>query len=441
VELIINLHGSMQPGCYNPKDFLDILIKGNVKFYDDLSLSHVSNIIKDVIIYGKDDNEAHEIKKRYIKPIIDDRMFVCCIVCDSYFSKKLKAFNNKSGEYLFLTDCNEKELDDNLTTIRQTMSSKLYKLLFVDVTANDASCQSRVMRRKILENSIYDRWIEYGTVYGVSHHAFVSVTGDPLKILSITATVINPFLTQYVELVKIALIQRATILAFSKHASDLASGLNGDGTASEGTLTKIRALGERYAKAHNQVFLFEVTTQEQGVELFDMIEKQLYIERNKGFLDVQLKNLYDVADSIGEKMERDEEKKHSAMLEEENAQAQKHTEMLEKENAEAQKLNNILAAFAIPSIILAILQVIFPMISDASGNWILRSLLILITIVIIIAWVMILHSILKHELSTFLSKYRITAAMLREEIRIFVKWIQIGMKSQKIGKTGKMEGR
>ena len=349
VELRINLSESKKSICYKPREYLDSLKNDSNDFYNKLSLSHVTNIVKDVIMFGKDDIKSHELKKRYIKPIIDDRMFVCCIVCDPNLSNELKSFDDKTGDYLYLSDYKEKQLDENSNDTQQSLSSKLYSLMYVDVSPEYASCQSRVMRRQILKNSIYDRWIEYGTIYGVSHHAFTCVTGDPQEFPSITEIVINPFLTQYVELVKIALIQRATILAFSKHASDLANGFSGDGIASEITLNKIRTLSERYAKAHNQVFLFEVTAQEQGVELFEMIEKQLYVERNKGFLDSQLKNLYDVADSIGEKMERKEER----------------------------RLNIMLAAFALPGLILSVLQLILPMVVDISSPWSCRLKLII----------------------------------------------------------------
>jgi cation transport ATPase len=53
----------------------------------------------------------------------------------------------------------------------------------------------------------------------------------------------------------------------------------------------------KYVKAQNQIFLNDVTLQEQGIELFDMLERELFVDVNKARLDQQIKNLYETARS------------------------------------------------------------------------------------------------------------------------------------------------
>ena len=71
-----------------------------------------------------------------ISPIIDDRMFVCCLIRNDDLSETLK--------------------DDGLYS-----SEQVYRLGFVD--ASDASCPSNRLRCKILDRCVYDRWAPWGT--------------------------------------------------------------------------------------------------------------------------------------------------------------------------------------------------------------------------------------------------------------------------------------
>ena len=50
--------------------------------------------------------------------------------------------------------------------------------------------------------------------------------------------------------------------------------------------------------------LSEVTVQEQGVEIYQMMRKQLYIENNLNDLDMSMNNLRDVSESTNDRLER-----------------------------------------------------------------------------------------------------------------------------------------
>ena len=260
-----------------------------------MTTTYVMRPIQDILDGGLNQitsNKDHIKNKWFIRPIIDDRMFVCCIVSDSAFAKECGIYDREGatclqaelqsrsgrGEYRYLSSCDS--VDDGSNT-----SCKLYQLLFVD--GKCTSCQSHIMRRELLKRCVYDRFIDWGTIHGVSHHAIICVTGDPQYV---TDTVINPFLTEYVELAKIALIQRATILSLSARATEIANQA-GDAKWPE----KCFEFQKDYVTARNQIFLFEVTAQEQGVELFQMLENELYVTENLKKLDVQLENLYELA--------------------------------------------------------------------------------------------------------------------------------------------------
>ena len=238
----------------------------------------------------------------FIQPCIDDRMFVCCLVSDPEFAGRIKGDYAEKKEYAYLGDCGD-SVDDECDI--QTVSSELYRFLFIE---NSSSCNSATMRHELLNDCVNNRWINWGTVYGVTHHSFVCVTGLPDKV---QYNVINPFLTIYVHMARIALAQRATLLALQAEASALAEGLSMDGVVSVGQLGQISTLHEKFVKAQNQILLYEITAQEQGVELFDKLQSQLNIGCGKDELNNQLKNLYSIANINIDKLRLEAEQREA----------------------------------------------------------------------------------------------------------------------------------
>ena len=168
------------------------------------------------------------------------------------------------------------------------LSKSLYEYIYID-KEGDYSAATFSFRKNILNESIYSRWSEYGTVYGVSHTSLVAITGE---FKGVESMIIRPFLTQYVEIAILALVQRASILRFQRQSS--------------GNLKNkdIQDLQKRYINYRNQLHFFEVSSQEQGIELYELIRKQLYIEKEIESLEKNLEILYeksnvDMSNKIG----------------------------------------------------------------------------------------------------------------------------------------------
>ena len=348
---------------YQPQDFLGKLASS---FDDDglstnpayvrgtLKMRYTAPHVRDLLSYPNDPN-TRKLGPEDISPIIDDRMFVCCIVCDEKFGDECRQYDMSGasclqselqphagrGNYHYLTSCDYGDSDTNT-------SCKLYRLLFVE---KDTSCQSRTMRRKLLERCIYDRWIDYGTLHGVSHHAIICVTGSPAKYPPIQASVINPFLTIYTEIAKIVLLQRACILSLSNQVSSLAQLFYAESQKKQNSLNEIQSLQERFVQLQSSLFLSEITTAEQGIEIYQMLENEMYVTENSKKLDAQLHNLYELANLQGEQAEENR----------------------------ARKLERAVAAFGIPALFLTIVQTLYPMFFDrklhGTAPWIWSSCL------------------------------------------------------------------
>ncbi|HBT97216.1 MAG TPA: hypothetical protein DEB25_06105 [Desulfobulbaceae bacterium] len=207
-----------------------------------------------------------------ITPAIDDRMYVVCLCHNDELIKKARIFSG--GEYAYLTDWE--------------CAAELYTFAFIE---NDCTCQSQTMIFELLRQTVYNRWIKYGTVYAATHHSLVCLTTSKAP----EAAVIKPFLNIYTEMAIIALAQRATILALSDDAAKIANKYKPDQRCGQELRNEIARLRDRHIRAQNQILLDEVTVQEQGEELFPMIQNGLFIGRSNDKLGGQLENLYAIA--------------------------------------------------------------------------------------------------------------------------------------------------
>ncbi len=204
-----------------------------------------------------------------IKPIIDDRMFVCCLIRNDTFSQTLKEGGLFSSE-------------------------EVYRLAFVD--ANWASCPSERKRREILERCINDRWAAYGTADVITHHSIFRFTGESEEIMN---SVVNSFNNMYVQLAAGALLQRASIMHFSNKCAQLSKQINGSLNTKKGITAplkrEIEKLNAEFVDAENCIFLDQLSAQEQGIEEFDMLRRELYIDTSLEALRQKVKALYDLA--------------------------------------------------------------------------------------------------------------------------------------------------
>lgn len=293
---------------------------------DDISFTFVMNPLQTLLDgAGKDngktfittnykhiENPPDNNNRFYIKPCVDDRMFVCCIVRDDKLSNELKGIGNDNIVYL---DGLEKTLIKSGGEVKDlqgevhdsymegwadetTLSSRLYKFFYIE---KDLSCQSPVMRGNIMKKSVYDRWIQAGTIYGLTHHSICCITSDSDAVIY---SVVNPFLIEYVQMAVLVLIQRSVILMLEDEAATVSNKFIEDKFVSENDIHEIGCLQAKYVKVKNQMFLSEVTTQEQGVELYEMLREQLYIEKNMNDLDSSMSNLRDVSEITNDRLER-----------------------------------------------------------------------------------------------------------------------------------------
>ena len=264
-----------------------------------------------------------------IVPVIDDRMFVCCLADNTDLSNEIKeaspdAIIERSGkiekdesqkekdESQKDKDENQKEKDENKKVeytdaiknrlfTKADLSDAVYALSFID--ADEASCGLE-MRRSILRRCVYHRWQQVGTIDVITHHSFVRIVGNAPDY------VIKPFITQYVYLAIGALMQRAEILWLSDRSAALSREYfqlrDASGKIDNKTISaRLTELKRRYVYAQNNIFLNQLTVEEQGVEEFEMLKRELYIDDSLEKLDRSINSIYDFTSEFAESEENE----------------------------------------------------------------------------------------------------------------------------------------
>ena len=220
-------------------------------------------------------------KQFYIEPAIDDRMFVCCCLIDEDYTNSFIHGGEKGREqthdWRFLSDWEK--------------GRELYALTNID--GRNATCQNRVMLDQCFEEQLYLRWIEYGTIYAVTSHAMVCLTSPKVE-----DEVVNPFLLLYVPMCMLVLAQRASLIAFDSRSTAIVCE-NGDRRREE-----LIKLVEDFAGFQGQLLLPEVTSQIQGIELYEQLQKMLFIEKLENNIQGQLSNLYEINEAAHERRQK-----------------------------------------------------------------------------------------------------------------------------------------
>ncbi|MCB0573357.1 MAG: hypothetical protein KDC61_02175 [Saprospiraceae bacterium] len=201
-----------------------------------------------------------------ISPVLDDRMFVVCWYGNDDYANSIDTRS-------FSTPSDKRDW--------------WYKFVFVD--GGGKTCQNEDMTLKLLREHSNLRWGDYGTLYGVSRYSFVCLTGslDTLKAYNV-AYIPTHIQTNYFKLAELALLQRGCVLRFSDEVtaiSDLPKNNRALGA-------HVSSLYKQYIRFVNKIYFREVTAQEQGIELYDLLQKHMRIESQVKDLEKEVGELH-----------------------------------------------------------------------------------------------------------------------------------------------------
>ncbi|MDZ4679325.1 MAG: hypothetical protein SH848_17650 [Saprospiraceae bacterium] len=201
-----------------------------------------------------------------ITPALDDRMFLMCLTFNSDLLENLGLYQEIEQRYKW----------DN--------SDDWYRYIFVDGDKNP-TIANRFMKQGLLKSATYDRWVELydqdqkyaGQLYGISRYSFVGLVADNWFNENI---IYHHFSNHYFQLSLLALMQRASVLSFSAEAAWISDHLPKARSLRATTIDNIADLYLAYMKFVQKMYFREVTPQEQGLELYNLLQAQLNIKEN-----------------------------------------------------------------------------------------------------------------------------------------------------------------
>ena len=224
---------------------------------DDIKLTDISNVIREVLCYRGDYNISPI-------PILDDRMYVMCIAKDS------KA----------IIECTDEG------------SKSAYEFAHID-PAGECTCHDKGMRKELLDKALYKRWCDWNSYYYITNYSFMYLTED-----DVPPHLVESFLTQYYQMGCLTIAQRASIMNFKREVTSIAAGLEKKGkTLSMPSVNSIMDLQERFVAFESQLFFDEVSSEQQAIEIYDMLKQALLIEKEKDSLKSQLESMYTISDT------------------------------------------------------------------------------------------------------------------------------------------------
>lgn len=275
--------------------------------YASLAEQYQNNHLYDIQPVFIDRLLGDEIKRKYqfskFHSVLDDRMFACCYVNDTNVIKDLKKYNYSEKEYACYLPA-RMELDAKHNT-----SGLLYAYSFIDSSLDDCTCQNIELRKEKLKDHIYARWIDYGTIYGFNEYAMTCISGVDNK--GTYDILRKSFLTQYIEMAKLCLMQRACINVIENDIVEACKLLQDSGNKGIEQVTKA---WKKYIIFQSELFLPEVTFQEQGVEIYAYLKKFLKINELQEKIGNEMDNLHEYTDVLENKREAEHEGKVTSAM-------------------------------------------------------------------------------------------------------------------------------
>ncbi len=264
-----------------------------------------------------EEKEDCEKEKYIISPIIDERMFVI----STYFNRNTQKYNNISKYYPF------DKIHDYYTIEEEEKEAieMWHNYLFID---SWMTCQSDKMTRRILRECTYERWQNFGTMYGMTSFSFVALL-DCTKPNFFADNILSVHMrTIYQDMIMLVLIQKACMQRFEEGISNIFNGKE-----DKDDIKKVEMIEREYAsylKFMKTIYFREVTPQTQGIEMYEMFQKRLRVAENVEELRNDIVELQNYGRLIYEK------------------KANEKAEELSKRNQETDKKINLITILGLP---------------------------------------------------------------------------------------------
>ncbi len=265
--------------------------------------------------------------KVYLRPVLDDRMFVVSWYGNRQLAKNLGKVSTHPD--LIIDGQDIRDNRKNNTFYSYETSNWWYSYIYNDTSPMHTN---KFQKQELLKNQTYSRWVENNTLYGMSRYSLVMLTSDFSDLEKYGVTyLVRHLQSMYYKMAELCLLQRATILSFSNEVTAVADLINNEDKT---VIDRIESLYKHYLLFVNKIYFREITAQEQGIEMYDMMQSAMRIPQEVKGLDYEIDEINRFASMVHDITEQEEMKKLTG---------------------KANKLAQIVVIFLVPTLIIGLL--------------------------------------------------------------------------------------
>ena len=234
-----------------------------------------------------------------IIPVYDDRMILASIISSdeaanlipSYTEFKSLDEKTLSRISIYETEPDKAPYPNDMTAYKD--ARQLYGIISCD-SHNDYTVRDASMLQKLMQKFSLDRWNEYKSYTGVSHHAFVMI--KPPR--DDNAFLFDNFSYLYVEMVSLVVVQRTALLNILHNTSEASRNIKSVHFPELRATSRVAKIRQDIAIFTANINLLDITEQEQGDETYTKIRENLGVNTLSHNVKEQVEELSDAAQAI-----------------------------------------------------------------------------------------------------------------------------------------------
>ena len=300
--LKINEFGRRMYPQFLSEDGIDVTKNTFLANKIELIINNKSIATEDFNLYNLEDNKS-TVQEPYSLPNYIKNLFPDCFIfnVDGKLSSNKILITKVTDDRMFFhswygneTTCNR--IIETFKEYTKVTDDWWFAYIFGDKKIKTSIANS-VLQEKITNEHSYLRWVELGTLFGISRDSFVC--------LAQPAYVRTHMRSMYYTISVLCLAQRASILKFTSeiaHISDLAKIKNNE----KKVIKNIKEIYKNYIEFINKLYFREVTPQIQGIELYNQFQKILNIETEIKDLDNEISELHEYVSLLQDNERNDE---------------------------------------------------------------------------------------------------------------------------------------
>ena len=234
-----------------------------------------------------------------IIPAYDDRMILASIISSdeaanlipSYTEFKSLDEKTLSRISIYETEPDKAPYPNDMTAYKD--ARQLYGIISCD-SHNDYTVRDASMLQKLMQKFSLDRWNEYKSYTGVSHHAFVMI--KPPR--DDNAFLFDNFSYLYIEMVSLVVVQRTALLNILHNTSEASRNIKSVHFPELRATSRVAKIRQDIAIFTANINLLDITEQEQGDETYTKIRENLGVNTLSHNVKEQVEELSDAAQAI-----------------------------------------------------------------------------------------------------------------------------------------------